>query len=167
MHYAGIGSRETPADILKVMTAISKRLSSLGYVCNSGGAGGADAAFEIGANQKQIFLPWDGFNGRKVDGSSYIVPPFNEYYIKKYHPAPSKLSESGRKFMSRNTYQVLGLDLNSPVEFVLCWTKDGKASGGTGQAMRIAQDWNIPIFNLKTDMEKFSSYMSQSILLNK
>lgn len=69
--------------------------------------------------------------------------------------------------MSRNSYQVLEKDLNTPVEFVLCWTKDGKASGGTGQAMRIAKDKNIPIFNLKTDIEKFSVYMSQTILLNK
>ena len=34
--------------------------------------------------------------------------------------------------------QVLGVSLDSPAEFVLCWTADGEASGGTGQALRIA-----------------------------
>ncbi len=174
-YYAGIGSRETPNDVCLHMTAISKRLASLGYTCNSGGADGADAAFERGAViNRQIFLPWDGFNKRNISSlvklhgeGSYLVPPFNPELVRKYHPKPNSLSDAGWKFMSRNSYQVLGKDLNTPVEFVLCWTKDGKASGGTGQAMRIAKDKNIPIFNLKTDIEKFSVYMSQTILLNK
>lgn len=172
--YAGIGSRETPIDICLLMTTIAKRLASLGYTCNSGGADGADTAFENGAISRQIFLPWDGFNKRNIDKltklhgeGSYVVPPFNPDLVRKYHPKPNSLSDAGWKFMSRNSYQVLGKDLNTPVEFVLCWTKDGNASGGTGQAIRIAKDKNIPIFNLKTDIEKFSIYISQSILLNK
>jgi hypothetical protein len=164
-YYAGIGSRETPYHICKMMTAIAKRLSSLDYICRSGGADGADDAFEIGAEYKQIFLPWDGFNGRTANGTSYIVPSYIEEYVFKYHPKPDRLSAAGKKLMSRNTYQILGSDLNTPVEFVLCWTKDGLASGGTGQAIRIAKDRKIPIFNLKTDVEKFSVYMSQTIML--
>ena len=148
-----------------MMTAIARRLSSLDYVCRSGGADGADDAFEKGATYKQIFLPWDKFNGRHVNGTSYIIPPYTEEYVFKYHPKPSKLSDAGKKLMSRNTYQILGLDLNTPVEFVLCWTKDGLASGGTGQAIRIAKDRGIPIFNLKTDIDKFSVYMSQTIIM--
>lgn len=163
-YYAGIGSRETPRDVLQNMSRVAFKLSKLSFCLRSGGAGGADDAFEKGAIHKQIFLPWDGFNGRKEDGSSYIVPPYNEEYIHKFHPAPSKLSEAGRKFMSRNTYQVLGPDLNDPVEFVLCWTKDGKASGGTGQAIRIAESRNIPVFNFKNGYEEFSQYMTMTLL---
>lgn len=55
----------------------------------------------------------------------------------------------GWMFMSRNVYQVLGPNLDDPVEFIICWTKDGKASGGTGQAIRIANDYGVPVFNLK------------------
>lgn len=164
-YYAGIGSRETPDRICEMMTAVAKRLSSLDYVCRSGGADGADDAFEKGATYKQIFLPWDKFNGRCVNGTSYIIPPYVEEYVFKYHPKPSNLSYAGKKLMSRNTYQILGLDLNTPVEFVLCWTKDGLASGGTGQAIRIAKDRGIPVFNLKTDIDKFSVYMSQTIIM--
>ena len=164
-YYAGIGSRETPYHICEMMTAVAKRLSSLDYICRSGGADGADNAFELGAKHKQIFLPWDGFNGRNVDGTSYIIPPYAEEYVFKYHPKPGNLSYAGKKLMSRNTYQILGLDLNTPVEFVLCWTKDGLASGGTGQAIRIAKDKGIPIFNLKTDIDQFSVYMSQTIIM--
>lgn len=171
-YYAGIGSRETPRDICAYMTAIAKRLASLGYTCNSGGADGADEAFERGAVvNRQIFLPWDGFNGKRIESltklhgeGSYLVPPFNPELVRKYHPNPNKLSDAGWKFMSRNSYQVLGKDLKTPVEFVICWTKDGKASGGTGQAIRIALDKNIPVFNFKDGFEEFSNYMKMSLL---
>jgi hypothetical protein len=50
--------------------------------------------------------------------------------------------------MARNCYQMLGLDLKTPVEFVICWTPQGKGAGGTGQALRIARDLKIPIYDL-------------------
>lgn len=173
-YYAGIGSRETPKDICLYMTAIAKRLASLGYTCNSGGADGADAAFEQGAViNKQIFLPWDGFNKRNINSltklhgeGSYLAPPFNPDLVKTYHPKPGALSDAGWKFMSRNSYQVLGRDLKTPVEFVLCWTRDGKASGGTGQALRIAKDYKIPIFNFYYGYDDFSNYMLRSQIFN-
>jgi hypothetical protein len=49
-YYAGIGSRETPYHICKMMTDIAKRLSSLDYVCRSGGADGADDGPVLGAS---------------------------------------------------------------------------------------------------------------------
>jgi hypothetical protein len=173
-YYAGIGSRETPKEVCLYMTAIAKRLASLGYTCNSGGADGADSAFERGAVvNRQIFLPWDGFNKRTVANmiklhgeGSYLVPPFNPDLVRKYHPKPDALSDAGWKFMSRNSYQVLGKDLDTPVEFVLCWTKDGKASGGTGQALRIAKDRRIPIFNFYNGYKEFANYMIMDKLLS-
>lgn len=161
--YAGIGSRETPQHILIKMTEIATQLSRHDFILYSGGAKGADSAFELGAkNQSQIFLPWKGFNGKQG-----VVPTFNKELVKKYHPKPSNLSDAGWKFMSRNSYQVLGLDLNEPVEFILCWTKDGKASGGTGQALRIAKDHNVPIFNLQNEdaYSSFQTYMSFNHLI--
>jgi hypothetical protein len=65
-----------------------------------------------------------------------------------YHPAPYRLSKSGMKLMSRNSYQVLGDSLDNPSSFLVCWTSDGKMSGGTAQAMRIATDFRVPIYNL-------------------
>ena len=155
-YYAGIGSRETPLDIQELMTHLAKQFTKYKYILRSGGADGADAAFEVGAQQAEIFLPWNGFNGRYVDSTRYYVPPFSYEYVEAYHPAPERLSRAAQKLMSRNTYQILGSDLQSPVDFVVCWTSDGKASGGTGQALRIAQDLHIPIFNLynKTEREK-------------
>jgi len=147
------------------MTLIAQRLSRSSYCLRSGGAEGSDDAFESGAEYKQIFLPWDGFNGKKADNRQYFAPQENLDLVKKYHPNFSRLSQAGRKLMSRNSNQVLGPDLNDPVDFILCWTKDGKASGGTGQALRMAKDYNIPIFNLKNGYDDFASYMTVELLL--
>ena len=160
--YAGIGSRDTPAEICKTMTELAQRLGRLGYTLYSGGADGADDAFERGASRKMIFLPWDGFNGRWVDNDQYVVPPYVEDMARKFHPAGERLKAGALKMMSRNCYQVLGPDLKSPVDFVVCWTKDGKASGGTGQAIRIADSIGIPVFNLKNQdsMGELGRYVS-------
>lgn len=157
--YAGIGSRETPPDVCKTMTIIARRLDKLGYCLRSGGADGADAAFERGAINKEIFLPWDWFNGRKADGLSYIVPEYNDELTEKFHPNPRKLGQAAKLFMSRNANQVLGRHLNDPVDFILCWTSDGKDSGGTGQAIRIARSMGIPVFNVKNGYDDFATYM--------
>ena len=51
----------------------------------------------------------------------------------------------------RNVHQVLGLDLNSPVDAVFTWcmlNKDGSPMGGTATAFNLAKLLNIPIINL-------------------
>lgn len=47
--YAGIGSRQTPDDILELMHRIGSTLAINGFTLRSGGAVGADTAFEQGA----------------------------------------------------------------------------------------------------------------------
>ena len=152
MYYTGIGSRETPDEVMVIMEALSETLASSGYCLRSGGASGADTAFENKATAKEIYLPWNGFNRRFENGVEYIVPPIDLNLINEFHPQPDKLSTSGLKLMNRNSYQVLGRDLATSSSFVICWTKDGKASGGTGQAMRIAMSRNIPIYNLRNNV---------------
>lgn len=150
--YAGIGSRETPSDICALMAQIAAYLERRGWTLRSGGADGADTAFERGVlldTSKEIFLPWSGFNRRII--TPKIGPEIYERALRiaeRYHPAWSKCGPTARKLHTRNVFQVLGADLETPSKFIVCWTKDGKASGGTGQAMRIAAD-KIPIFNLR------------------
>lgn len=138
MYYAGIGSRKTPAHILDVMTAIAIKLELDGYILRSGGAVGADTAFESGISNnqhKQIFVA-DNATQQSIQLASEFHPNWNacSSYVKKLH--------------GRNSMIILGENLDSPVKFVICYTPDGKASGGTGLAIKIAIDRNIPILNL-------------------
>lgn len=144
--YAGIGSRTTPDEICGLMTRIARYLASQGYTLRSGHASGADQAFEHGAVfKKEIYIPWPGFNG----STSGLLPvPAAFKMAEEFHPGWNYMNQGGKKLHARNCHQVLGYDLDDPVEFVICWTHDGTAKGGTGQAMRIAETHKIPIYNL-------------------
>ncbi len=148
--YAGIGSQKTPPEVCDRMTRIAGRLEARGWTLRSGAAFGADEAFEAGVrtprSNAQIFLPWGGFNHHWSD--RYEVCERAHEIARKYHPAYHRLSADGRLLMGRNSYQVRGPDLDSPAACVICWTRNGKAVGGTGQALRIAEELRIPIFNL-------------------
>lgn len=152
MIYTGIGSRKTPIDIIFKMIQYGKTLAQKKYILRSGGAEGADSAFEQGCisvfGSKEIYLPWPYFNHR--NGSDYLVCNNDQAteIAAKFHPAWLKLSEGAKKLHTRNVYQILGKDLNKPSNFVICWTPNGKMIGGTAQALRIAEAYNIPIFNL-------------------
>ena len=161
--YAGIGSRETPPSVCAEMTAIAEQLDLLGFTLRSGGADGADAAFENGVllEAPQIFLPWKGFNNRK----GLLVPDSSSLdaakIASKFHPNWERLTYGARKLHTRNVAQVLGADLKTPCDFIVCWTKDGKASGGTGQALRIATAYDVKIYNLfnQTDRKDLCTLM--------
>lgn len=151
-YYAGIGSRDVSLlsdDIKDLMMKVSTYLANNQYTLRSGAADGCDSIFEMGCNKgngnKEIYLPWKNFNGSQ---SEYYTVDENALYIaSKYHPAWANLSNPVKKLQARNVYQILGFNLNSPVAFILCFTKNGLDIGGTGQAIRIAKANNIPIFN--------------------
>lgn len=158
--YAGVGSRETPPDVLNLIRSIGSAMERGGWRLRSGGAPGADTAFQKSvkaSKNKTIYLPWRIFNNNVAgyhgcwDASK--LPAWNAALatVDRYHPEPNKLSEAGRKLMARNAFQVLGPDLKTPADMVLCWTPGGKVTGGTGQALRIAIDYDIVIVNLGND----------------
>ena len=131
--YTGIGSRETPKEILNVMYSLAQHLKTMGFILRSGGAGGADSAFEAGASPKmEIFIPWDGFSGKKQNGTTIIVPLFNFDIAERFHPAWEKCSPGAKKLHARNCNQIMGRDTKNPVfsNFVICWTKGGAPVGG-------------------------------------
>jgi hypothetical protein len=166
-YYTGIGSRETPLEILQIMIESAKILSTKGYCLRSGGADGADSAFEKGATEKEIYLPWKGFNGS--DSELHKVCSRAIATAESIHPAWDKLSQGAQKLHARNCYQILGQRLTSPSEFVICWTKDGKEIGGTRTAIVLAKKYNIPVFNLgiKSVEEAFIKRIDEEYALDK
>lgn len=151
-YYSGIGSRKTPKDIMPNIQEVATLLDSKGYTLRSGGADGADTFFEDYSTRKEIYLPWKGFNNNEselyLENMDPEIVTKAEEISKKFHPRWNSLNKGGRSLMTRNVFQVLGNDLKTPVDFVVCWTETGKIEGGTGQAMRIARNMGIPIFNL-------------------
>lgn len=157
-YYAGIGSRTTPVELKPMFEYIARFLMSEGYTLRSGGAEGADTFFEsvVPKDKKDIYLPWYCFN--KNYSPLCIVSDEAIEFSLKFHPNPAALSLAAQKLMGRNAYQVLGLDLQTKADFIVCW-KD--APGGTDQALRIAEAYGIKTFNLCgkkiADFEKWYS----------
>lgn len=140
-YYAGIGSRQTPADVLSLMEKIAKHLSSKGMILRSGHAEGADQAFERGcyftAGQKEIFIANDAKNDKAALDLAASI-----------HPAWDKCSEYAKLLHARNGYIILGEDLKTPVDFVICHYDETKKFGGTRQAIKLAQMKGIKVYNL-------------------
>ena len=172
MRIALIGSRkleqkEEYFEDVKLCHNVCMRLAQLGVtftsgLCELGMDGIAQKAYskavDLGyANETQfeVYVA-DNYNIRKstlprkhlaiVRNKSLIAE--TECIASEVHPAWDKCNEWARGMHSRNCHQILGYDLKSPVDAVVCWTPNGNVQGGTATAIRIAMKYNIPVFNL-------------------
>jgi hypothetical protein len=163
MIITGVGSRKTPGEILGLMAQIGKRLAERGHVLRSGGAMGADRAFETGfrlaGGACEIYRP-EHAQGR----------PDAFELAGRFHPVWSRLPEKFQALHARNSFQVMGLDLKTPSDGLICWTPDGarshaersRVTGGTGTAISIS-DWaGVKVWNLavKADLENWAAWLS-------
>ena len=139
-YYTGVGSRETPEEVLELMRDVAYRLSRMGLVLRSGKAAGADAAFQMGAqrwheecgylsippeNIAEIYIPWDKFKGgeglddrydlslRTLDRQVPENPQMREQMAEEVHPVWERLSQGAKKLHERNIHQVFGKDLKN------------------------------------------------------
>ena len=137
---------------------VARILGEAGFTLRSGGADGADMAFEEGCHQVngscRIYLPWSGFN----KNTSPLCHTSSDAFTmaSKVHPAWHKCRPAARRLHARNCHQVLGMDLATPSRFVVCWTPRGEKVGGTATAIRLAEMYNIPVFNMADDDDRNS-----------
>ena len=151
--YAGIGARATPAATLRDMTVMAGWLGRTGWHLATGGADGADSAFAEGApaGQRTLYLPWRGYNGHGGPDCRVLSPAALSACMDiaaRLHPAWHRCSNAVRKLHARNAAVLLGRELDRPVDAVVAWSPDGAVVGGTGMALRIAAERDIPVMNL-------------------
>lgn len=161
-YYTGIGSRKTPDDILNDMRDMGETLGCQELVLRSGAAPGADTAFEDGCDlhcgYKDIYLPWPNFQ-KNPSPLNQVSDEAMELAADVYGSRFKYLKMPVKLLMTRNVYQVLGMNLDTPSDFLVCWTPDGCESehtrssqtGGTGQAIALASRHFIPVFNLANE----------------
>ncbi|HUU86688.1 MAG TPA: hypothetical protein VMX17_02950 [Candidatus Glassbacteria bacterium] len=172
-YYTGVGSRMTPSQVRNLMFAIASLLAEKDYTLRSGGALGADVSFEKGCisvqGKREIYLPWAGFNGRKDYDRIFAPNYINDIIltnitdrflwkatdlIEATHPNWEGLAPRAKRLHTRNVFQVLGQNLESKSDFLICWTPNGKVLGGTATAIKIAQRFNVRVFNLAIPFEQ-------------
>lgn len=183
-YYTGVGSRQTPIYIQNIMTDLADKLARDSWILRSGGAEGADYAFELGwwdycMNEMhlggnygalaEIYIPWNGFNNHTLtshDGACKFVKDTTEAQsiAEKVHPAWHNLKTGAKNLHTRNVYQVLGEDLETPSKFLVCWAetdKHGVPKGGTRTSWVLAKQHNISCFNLynEEDLKRIHRYL--------
>ena len=156
LRWAGIGARNTPDPVLADMIALARQMADAGFHLASGGAAGADAAFAAGtpAEQRTLWLPWEGYNELSGPDCRTLSAERMQACMKiaeRLHPAWDRCRAGVRRMHARNVAILLGPNLDTPVDAVVCWTEDGKIKGGTGMGLLIARERKIPVINLATE----------------
>lgn len=137
--YAGIGNVDIPDDYRRQLVKMGWLMASKGFVLRSGGAAGSDSAFEEGCDQ---------FGGAKeIFTANSFLPHWTVDLVHRYHPHASRMRPYVFKLMQRNCLIILGENETTPVETVLCY--NAKKDGGTTFSCNLAEDYNIPICNIK------------------
>jgi len=160
--YAGVGSRETPADVFELMHRAASIFARAGWTVRTGGALGADEAFasgaaEINAELCELYLPWRGYNGKS---SRFSTPSPDAVQIASgVHPTWESLGVGAKMLHARNVHIGLGPDVLQPLlpRFILCWTKDGarresessSRTGGTRTVIVLGSRLGVPVHNLQ------------------
>ena len=169
MVYAGIGSRETPKDVLALMTKAATWLEGKGYKLQTGYKRkqangklveeGADKAFSDGTKNKELFGP-DMANAKTRSVAEEIHPNLKGMWSSVYNKWVSKVgkdkateyADGAVGLQERNTLQVFGAKLDTAVDFVLFYAEETKdpmrPKGGTGQAVEMARRKGIPTINM-------------------
>lgn len=171
--YAGVGSRQTPEAVCRYLYRLAHHLRVEGWVVRTGGASGADWAFMDGAGMfargardlpaeqapAEVYIPQLGWRGISARPGVFPAPPPGAYTIAgSHHPEWARLGALVRDLHERNVCQILGPDPEgapSPAHLLICWTPDGAAcaretsvrTGGTGMAIRLADAYDVPVFN--------------------
>lgn len=159
--YTGIGSRQTPEAILTIMTGYAQLQETKSWVLRSGGATGADTAFQNGVRNpeyQRIFIPWNGFNGLRhnPERNVFLVTQSPHYekaikLAKSHYKSWDSLKDPVKNLHARNMFQLLGEDLNDPSEFIVFWAETHPKygfKGGTGFTVRVGRALKIPYHNL-------------------
>jgi hypothetical protein len=134
------------------MGSLASSLQHRDFTLRSGGAQGADSAFEAGTSIADIYTVdyFDTYIHHTRD-SMLVLRDKAFFSIDLFHPNPHAVHSKPyvRRLMARNFLQIRGHG-DTPIlsEFVLCWTPQASGSGGTGQALRMAKAWKIPVYDL-------------------
>ena len=180
-YFAGIGSRVTPPEYLKILEEVSRTIAKVNKLkLRSGHAVGADRACEVGAEGfADIYLPWKGYGikpykddpGMVVRGKT-IIPPKNSYTnmikITQFmcnlvgRVSFDEMSYGVKLLMQRNVNQIIGH--TAPAEIsrvVLCYSPE---TGGTSYATALARHLKVPIINvLGKDLETIRIELDETI----
>lgn len=186
--YTTIGSRETPTPIQWLMARIGRHLNLQGHGIRSGGARGADTAFQVGSMasglpNRRIYLPNAEFtlsrNGSQIplsadpqhtildrDRLEEAIRILQKHRLgtSRIHPSahPREILDTDpvSSLFARNVAQVLGGNFNNPSAGLIGYMPTSGRPGGSKIAFDLALARGIPTFNL-ADKHTLHTFLSK------
>lgn len=156
---AAAGARDAPDAVLRNIMLLGSHIAkTTDYVCRTGGARGCDQAWAVGfGSRTEIMTPsWDritpmlaGPDGASLAAATLLALSAKQRQDYLYDEAKR---DQVMPYFLRNTQIVAGPSprhVEERARFLLCWTANGKDSGGTGHTMRVAANMDVPILNLR------------------
>ena len=169
--YTGIGSRDVTEEEFRQMLHLSTTLGNSRYTLRSGGAGGADTAFELGCavaqGEAEIYIPWKGF-GKKCQNpnSKRYIPSEDKFEEAKSYllengviPWFERMKQGAQKLHARNYYQCIGMGVVS--DFMIYCAEDdknGTPKGGSRTAIMLARSLDVPTYNIRNADQREAIY---------
>lgn len=146
---AVLGATAAPGDFTALATRIGHHLSRLGYRLAVDHQNRLCQAFSRGMGDLGGVLPPSppvGRHGCDEDGLAARADAVR--LLDDVRPGWELLPGQAPSRLLAAAYQVRGLDLESPVDFVLCLTGEGLVEEPSDVAMRIAQRHGIPVYDI-------------------
>lgn len=152
---AFIGRRDLPLEQAHAIAGAVRFYMAQGYNISTGGAQGADqaaarAARDVDASRLEIYLPWASYERAHVPQGAnvYLASQASSQHLRlamDCHPVWHSLPQTVHPLMVRNAMIVLRF--NTPVSAVCAAPNlSRRGLGGTGHAMRIAEQLQIPVW---------------------
>ncbi|WP_073167402.1 hypothetical protein [Desulfofundulus australicus] len=152
---AVIGTREPNSRMARLCEAVCRKLRDAGYYLATGNALGIDNIARDTWNERFperviLYLPWAGYNAGGIHPRNRVIVFSGQRdwleSVRKYHPAPDRLSSAAVKLHARNFGIVKSADL------VIAFPRSISKPGGTGQGMRIAEALGKRLYVLPKDL---------------
>jgi len=158
------GNNEIPESVQEKIRELVKALSTKGYIFRYGGDS-TPFLMKIATDESTImdmYVPWKKFNKELPNVMPKVFKMSEKAYgiAAHYHRGFPKLPNGVRAILARDVHILLGEDCKRAVSFMITYTPDGceskdkidyKTTGNVSFAITIADEANIPVFNLKND----------------
>lgn len=156
MSVAIIGSRRITEKQFDYLVKVGEAFARRGWVVRTGCADGADHAGMTGTRNVNpdllhLFLPWSTYNkGYQEETDTVTIYDEKQHQewaksVSIFHPAPDKLKQGAFKLMARNYGIIMH---GTPVDVVVAFPISDTDVGGTGQGMRLAKEYEIPLYTV-------------------
>lgn len=149
-------------DVIKLFVSIAKSLKSRSYTFrhnNSADDKIANEILKIEGIITESYLPWGKFNSNITKPKRWSGSQEAYSIAMAYHAKFKELPPAIRAILASHVDALLGHECLDPVNFLLCWTECGsekysnkmdfKKAGNLPFILKICEDANIPVFNLK------------------